>query len=94
MKRVLGASVFLNGFRRRHALRDTLSQLAQGTAVPLSAVLDVWRVDEAEFTRDLAKLEASGLEVVVRPAGARRDSAPSASPPPDMDSVPLKTSAP
>lgn len=88
MSRVLGASVFLNGFRRRHALRATLTQLAAGNTVPLSTVLDAWSVDETEFTSDLAKLQALGFEVVVRPAAVNP-----ASSPPAEDSGSLKTSA-
>ena len=66
-RRVLGASVFLNGFRRQHEVRNILSQVQEkSVTMPLDAMLDAWGIDDEGFRSYLAELEANGLEVVVR----------------------------
>ena len=66
-QRILGARVFLNGIRRRHRLRDTLSRVKQGGTMRLGEVLAALDIDDVEFRNDLAQIEATNLEVVVRP---------------------------
>ena len=91
-RRVLGASVFLNGFRRRHDLRDALSQIQEGVALPLGTVLEAWGIDDEGFKSYLAQLQGtSGLEVVVRRVATHpAESTPS---PPEPESEPAKASA-
>ena len=80
-RRVLGASVFLNGMRRRHHLRDTLSRVKQGGTMRLGEVLDALDIHDAEFRNDLAQIEASDFEVVVRRAVPPEKPEPSPKPP-------------
>ena len=96
-RRVLGASVFLDGIRKRHQLRDALSRVKkQGGAVRLSDVLDALNVDDLGFRNEIAQLEASDFEVVVQPAGRYLDSVRNAEQPlqrSDAQSAPAKASA-
>ena len=89
-RRVLGASVFLNSFRRRHQLREALSRMRdRGGSMRLGDVLDALDVhDDMGFRRVLAQLEGSEFEVVVQrvgPVGRRYESAPASEPSPQSD---------
>ena len=69
-RRALGASVFLDSFRKRQLLRETLSRLKEhGGAVRLGFILDALDIDDPAFRSDLLELEAAEFEVVVRSAG-------------------------
>ena len=73
-QRVLGASAFLTGFRRLHDARAKLSQLnEQAVTIPLATVLDAFGIDDAESRTYLEKLDAMGIEVVVRRTPTHRD---------------------
>ena len=75
-QRILGASAFLTGFRRLHDARAKLSQLnEQDVIVPLVTVLDAFGVDDPESRTYLRKLDAEGIEVVIRRTPTHRDRA-------------------
>ena len=69
-QRVIGASAFLDSFRKRQLLRETLLRLKEhGGAVRLGFILDALDIDDPAFRSDLLELEAAEFEVVVRCAG-------------------------